>query len=323
MSAFGPPSGRRWPSCSAGTASTGTPATSRRSPALSSSTREKPCAPHHGRGAARHEHADVAGQPPQRGEVEVVEVEVRDQHGVERPRDGGRRRRAVAAQVPEVIAQQRVGEQARAAELEQHGGVANPGEAIGGRAPDPRMAGRAAHRHRPGTAARLARPAAAARGRVPHRARHPGGARRAALPALHPDRLGLPDRPAGRGRAPPPDRRRALRRRDRRPHGPAPAAAVRADRARAHVGRARRGRVRGRAAGVAALRAGRDARRLRGDRGRDARVDRAQRGRARASARRAGAQLRPLPAVRGRRAGSRRAADRRRGRRRAPISPTP
>ena len=58
---------------------------------------------------------------------------------------------------------------------------------------------------------------------------------------------------------------------------------------------ARRGRARGRAAGLAALRARRRAGGLRGGRGRDAHVDRAEPRRARAPARRAGARLRPVP----------------------------
>ena len=90
----------------------------------------------------------------------------------------------------------------------------------------------------------VARPAAARARQRRLGPRHPGRARRAALPALRRDPLGVPDRAARRGRARAADHDGAARRRARRPRRPPPAAAARPGRARRARGRARRARLR-------------------------------------------------------------------------------
>jgi hypothetical protein len=70
-------------------------------------------------------------QHAQRGQVEVVVVHMREEHRVDPLRSV--RRRPSPTQVRDAYAQQRIGEQANAPELHQHGGVAQPGESIGSR----------------------------------------------------------------------------------------------------------------------------------------------------------------------------------------------
>ena len=60
----------------------------------------------------------------------MIEMDVRDQDGVDVLRHLRGRSRAVAAQMTQARAQQRVGQQPRAPELEQHGGVTDPGQAL-------------------------------------------------------------------------------------------------------------------------------------------------------------------------------------------------
>ena len=74
----------------------------------------------------------------------MVAVEMREQNGVQVAQRLGRRRRHATAQVRHPVAQQRVGEQAHAVEIDQNGAV-----------PDPRHAGHwrrvcCAARHRAG-----------------------------------------------------------------------------------------------------------------------------------------------------------------------------
>jgi hypothetical protein len=80
-------------------------------------------------GAGRRQHPDVARQQAKRAEVEVVVVEMGQQHRVELRRQ--LRHRPATAQVRDPAAQHRVGEQADATELEEHGGVAQPGDSRG------------------------------------------------------------------------------------------------------------------------------------------------------------------------------------------------
>ena len=170
----------------------------------------------------------------------------------------------------------------------------------------------AAPHGRPQRAARLARAAPARARQLRLGPRDAGGARRAALPGLRADRVAAADRAARRGRARPAHRHGAARRRARRPQRPPPAAAARPDRARRGLLRAvRRGAGR-RAAHRAALRARRAAGRLRRAAERRAHGDRPQPHRAaRGHARRAGGELRPLPADDGARPRARRPAHRR------------
>ena len=91
-------------------------------------------------GAARGEDANVALEPAQRGQVEMVLVQVGDQHRVDLPRDAGVGRRPEPAQVREPAAEHGIGEQADAAELEKERGVPDVGEAAhppGGSLPCP------------------------------------------------------------------------------------------------------------------------------------------------------------------------------------------
>ncbi len=74
------------------------------------------------------------GKHPQRGEVGVVGVKVREQHRVDALGDAGRRGRRDAHQRSGAAAQKRIGEQRRAVELQAHGRVTDP--AYGQRARD-------------------------------------------------------------------------------------------------------------------------------------------------------------------------------------------
>ena len=60
----------------------------------------------------------------------MVEMDVRDEDGVDVLGHLRARPRAVAAQMTQARAQQRVGQQPRAPELEEHGGVTDPGQAL-------------------------------------------------------------------------------------------------------------------------------------------------------------------------------------------------
>ena len=77
------------------------------------------------RGRRRHDRR-LRVEPAQRRLVEVVVVGVREQDRVEPPDVAGHGR--LAPQVRDARAQQRVGDQARAPELEQHGRVPEPGQ---------------------------------------------------------------------------------------------------------------------------------------------------------------------------------------------------
>ena len=92
------------------------PPRSRRSPSRRAASRRRRAARRWCRGP----------RAPQRRLVEVVVVQVRDQHAVEHA--GVRRVGPAARQVRDAAAQHGVGEQARAGGLEQHGGVPEPGD---------------------------------------------------------------------------------------------------------------------------------------------------------------------------------------------------
>ncbi len=80
-------------------------------------------------GAGRGKHADVVRQHFQRRQVEMVVVEVREQHRIHVARHRGRR--SVTPQVRDPRPQDRVGEQADATVLDEHGGVSEPGDPRG------------------------------------------------------------------------------------------------------------------------------------------------------------------------------------------------
>ena len=80
--------------------------------------------------ARRRDHRRAGGQPAQRGEVEVVVVGVRDQHRGDAVAGPGRGRRGDAPDMTDPRAQQRVGEQPGAVELDQRGGVPDVGDRI-------------------------------------------------------------------------------------------------------------------------------------------------------------------------------------------------
>ena len=85
------------------------------------------------RGAARDDDAHVAPEHAQRREVQMIEVQVGDQGRVDALGHLAPRARAVAAQVRQPRAQHRIGEQAGAADLQQHRRVAHPRDALAGR----------------------------------------------------------------------------------------------------------------------------------------------------------------------------------------------
>lgn len=76
---------------------------------------------------ARPDDRDRCIDPAQRRDVGVVVVQVRDQDRVQRRGQRGQRR--VATQVRDARAQDRVGQDARAGEVAEDGGVAEPDEA--------------------------------------------------------------------------------------------------------------------------------------------------------------------------------------------------
>ena len=90
--------------------------------------------------AARRHHRRVRVEPAQRRLVEVVVVGVREQDRVEAAELA--RHRRLAPQVRDPRAQQRVGDQARAAELEHGGRVPEPGDAVAHGRGDRRRRGR-------------------------------------------------------------------------------------------------------------------------------------------------------------------------------------
>ena len=78
-------------------------------------------------GPVRGHHPDAGVEHAQRGQVEVIHVQVGDQDGVDVPRRGGRR--PLAAQVRDPRAEDGIGEQPRTRHFEEHGGVPDVGEA--------------------------------------------------------------------------------------------------------------------------------------------------------------------------------------------------
>ena len=103
------------------------------------SRRRRACAPRGGSHAASGPRpcgattSSLRVEPAQRGLVEMVVMPVREQDRVEPADVAGHAR--LALQVHDARAQQRVGDQARAPELEQHGGVPEPGHHVGHRRP--------------------------------------------------------------------------------------------------------------------------------------------------------------------------------------------
>ena len=87
-------------------------------------------AAHQVRADGRRDHGHAGGEPAQRGQVEVVVVGVGDQHRGEAVAGRRRGRRRDAADVADPRAQQRVGEQARAVDLDPRGGVADVGDGV-------------------------------------------------------------------------------------------------------------------------------------------------------------------------------------------------
>ena len=80
------------------------------------------------RRAGRREHGDVLGQPPQRAQIEVVVMSVREEDGVSVQVRG--RRRGDAAYVADPCHQHRVCQQAGAVDLDQGGRVADIRHAV-------------------------------------------------------------------------------------------------------------------------------------------------------------------------------------------------
>ena len=78
--------------------------------------------------AARDDERHVPPDAPQGRQIEVVAVEMRQEHGVEPAEQLRRRQRCVPPQVHHAVAQQRVGEHSHAVEVDQHGAMADPGD---------------------------------------------------------------------------------------------------------------------------------------------------------------------------------------------------
>jgi hypothetical protein len=86
-------------------------------------------APHQDAGAARDDDAHRPVEPREGRQVEMVEVAVRDEDGVDIG-ERSTRHRPGSAQVYHGAPQDRVGEQARSVEADDDGAVAKPGERI-------------------------------------------------------------------------------------------------------------------------------------------------------------------------------------------------
>jgi len=84
--------------------------------------RPEAASPDQPRPAARDDERQLASQPLERREVEVVEVEVREQHGVDAAH-GPQVELRGPAQVHDPLSQQRVGEELDAVHVHEHGRV--------------------------------------------------------------------------------------------------------------------------------------------------------------------------------------------------------
>jgi hypothetical protein len=84
---------------------------------------------HEDPGASRHDHLHGAVEPCERRQVEVVEMAVRNEDGVDTC-ERGARNRSRPAQVHDGPPQHRVREQARSVEADDDGAVAKPGDRI-------------------------------------------------------------------------------------------------------------------------------------------------------------------------------------------------
>ena len=113
--------------------------------------------------AARDDEQRVAGQASQRRAVEMVGMGVRDQDRVDRAEGVGVGRRAQPAKRPDAGAQDRVGQDAQAVELDEQRGVTDLGQAESIGHAVRRDAGQAAERTRPGRRGGLVDRAASAR----------------------------------------------------------------------------------------------------------------------------------------------------------------
>ena len=76
---------------------------------------------------ARDDEPQRAAEPAERAEIEVVVVPVRDEHRLQVPFHAGDERHPTP-QVRDALAEQRIGEQPRAVQVDQHRGVADVGE---------------------------------------------------------------------------------------------------------------------------------------------------------------------------------------------------
>ena len=113
-SARGPRTGNRVAEWSARTASTRSPRIAVRSPLLQLLDLEPGSAQQFARTPGRHEQWRTV-ETAERRDVEVIVMQVRDEDGVEVPRHF--RRRAVATEMSDSAAKDRVGEEAHATEL--------------------------------------------------------------------------------------------------------------------------------------------------------------------------------------------------------------
>jgi hypothetical protein len=78
-------------------------------------------------GSARSEERCVRTDPPQRREVQVVEVSVREQHGVD-VGGIGRRQGATSTEMGDPSGEERIGEDSPAAHLDEHRSVTQPAD---------------------------------------------------------------------------------------------------------------------------------------------------------------------------------------------------
>ena len=81
-------------------------------------------------GAGGHHEVRISGKASERGKVEVIPVEMGDEHSVEWGQGGPVDGLGHADEVGDAAPQHGVREQAHPGQLEQHGGVSEPGDAV-------------------------------------------------------------------------------------------------------------------------------------------------------------------------------------------------
>ena len=81
-------------------------------------------------GARRHHEVRITRKASERGKVEVIPVEMRDEHSVERGERGPVDRLGDADEVGDAAPQHRVREQPHPGQLEEHGGVPEPRDPV-------------------------------------------------------------------------------------------------------------------------------------------------------------------------------------------------